>query len=107
MPVDVQKGVVFIHIPKTGGTSIERMFGLNKEESLFSYSPLPDYLPANRSPQHFTLRELKQNLPLILLNSLNVQGDFGAELLKRRNVIGTVVRFGLERAARKFMQKAF
>jgi Sulfotransferase family len=66
MPIDIRRNFVFIHIPKTGGTSIERMFHLVGREHLFSYLPLPYFVPANKSPQHLTWLELKKNIEVAL-----------------------------------------
>jgi hypothetical protein len=36
MPISHEKRIVFVHIPKTGGTSIELALDMNKNENLFS-----------------------------------------------------------------------
>jgi len=69
MPIDIENKIAFIHIPKTGGTSIETMLMINKERHFFSPFPLPNLIPSNKTPQHFTYLELKQNLPILFLNN--------------------------------------
>src|SRR5689334_15820095 len=61
--MDPVRQVVFIHVPKTGGTSIERLLGLERPECLWSPSPMAGLAPADRTPQHFTWRELRPHLP--------------------------------------------
>jgi hypothetical protein len=63
VPFDADKMLVFIHVPKTGGTSIEHMFGLREPSKFFSKTPIPTLTPPNKTPQHFTYRELQNNLP--------------------------------------------
>jgi hypothetical protein len=53
MPVNREKKLIFIHIPKAGGTSIEKYFGLKE-----FYTEEPR-IP---SPQHMTARQLKITL---------------------------------------------
>lgn len=64
MPIDRRRHIIFVHIPKTGGSSIERMFGMTTSEHFVSAGPLKDLTPCNKSPQHFTWIELKRVLPL-------------------------------------------
>lgn len=69
MPIDTKNNLVFIHIPKTGGSSIEHMLGLIHRENLFSPTPLEGLIPATKTPQHFTWLELRQNLPSAFLDT--------------------------------------
>lgn len=59
MPISDEYGIIFIHIPKTGGTTIEYLFEIQGTvENLLSY----DYI---ESPayQHLTYDMLKQRVP--------------------------------------------
>lgn len=56
MPLFIKNKLVFIHIPKTGGTSIEEEFKNRGDEPLFFSS---EYKINNHSPQHSTYNELK------------------------------------------------
>jgi hypothetical protein len=62
MPIDMSKGVLFVHIPKTGGTTICALLGLFGTEHFHASQPLPKLSPNYKSPQHFTYRELCRNL---------------------------------------------
>jgi hypothetical protein len=63
VPMDPVRQIVFIHVPKTGGTSIEQLLGLDRPECLWSPSPLDGLQPVNRTPQHYTWGELLPHLP--------------------------------------------
>jgi sulfotransferase famil protein len=63
MPIDVSRNLIFIHIPKTGGTSIESWLQMFRPDQLRSARPRAALDPPNKVPQHFTLRELRRNLP--------------------------------------------
>lgn len=62
VPFDRDANFVFVHIPKTGGTTVEHVLGLRTEEAYFSSLPLPHLVPSFKTPQHFTLQELEENL---------------------------------------------
>ena len=72
MPFDRQRRLVFLHIPKTAGTSIEQALGLHgpwNQENLasgFGLIQSRDLLARNLSSnflQHLTLPELEQLFP--------------------------------------------
>ena len=66
MPLIKEHNLLFIHIPKTGGFSIEKFFNISaKSENLFEYGK-PRFNINNIlfSPQHFTVKILKENLGL-------------------------------------------
>jgi hypothetical protein len=60
MPISREHGLCFIHIPKTGGSSIESALGMKRHACFWD--------PADRSrhgvtPQHWTLAQLRQEVP--------------------------------------------
>jgi hypothetical protein len=85
MPISNQYNTIFIHIPKCGGTSIEKILGMAGESELFAYdhiyqlknlkvskekfTPEEYTLCVAKTPQHLTLRELKKIIPLEVFNS--------------------------------------
>jgi hypothetical protein len=54
MPYSDEKRVIFLHAPKTGGTTIKRLFGINKLDN-----PDPSIRP---SLQHLTCKLLRQRI---------------------------------------------
>lgn len=63
MPIFTKHKAIFVHIPKTGGTSIEKALGLDKSVLLY------DTKKASHSPQHYTVSELKKAVPKSLFSS--------------------------------------
>jgi len=63
MPIDTKNKIIFVHIPRTGGTTIEHILGMNQAENLFSQEPLSYIVPNNKLPQHLTYMEICDNLP--------------------------------------------
>jgi hypothetical protein len=55
MPINLEKKILFLHVTKTGGTSIEYFFDMFNSDSL--YNPKNIYLFA---PQHYPLEVLKK-----------------------------------------------
>lgn len=64
MPISYKHKFKFIHIPKTGGTSIEFMFGLRNHKSLFISGKRPiDIDGVKFSPQHLSHSEIIKRVP--------------------------------------------
>jgi hypothetical protein len=61
MPIDYDRKLVFVHVPRTGGTSVEELFGLNRPRNLHSSTPFEEL--SYKTPQHLTYRELAALLP--------------------------------------------
>ena len=60
MPIVETEKILFIHIPKCGGTTIEDFFNRNGfRVSFYSTAPGRDFIN-NHSPQHCTFKELKE-----------------------------------------------
>ena len=56
MPVHWESGTVFFHIPKCGGTSLEIMFSMMGEKSLWSENWKEyNFRGVDFAPQHLTL----------------------------------------------------
>ena len=69
MPIDLNRNFIFVHIPRTGGTSIEEMFGLKEGSCLFGLAPYGGTIDAMASPQHLTWQQLIQILPTSFTDS--------------------------------------
>lgn len=75
MPISSQFKVIFIHIPKCAGTSIEKFLGMATPKQFFSYRPIKELnIPAynadtlERRPQHLTALQLRNILPTNIFN---------------------------------------
>lgn len=64
MPIDHKNNILFIHIPKTGGSSIENYLGIKQSgDNFLKYGePTFEHDGILYSPQHFTCSMLKQHL---------------------------------------------
>lgn len=86
MPINSQFKLAFIHIPKCGGTSIEKFLGMGSRKQFFSYRPIKELaLSINESvftqeelidlkerrPQHLTAVQLKKILSEEVYTSYN------------------------------------
>lgn len=85
MPISHKSKLLFVHIPKTGGTSIEKMFDMSLRSNFFTrFSGRMDYqhilentsmtetekrICGLKNMQHFTFKELKKILPAETVNS--------------------------------------
>ena len=101
MPIDLDRCIIFVHIPKTGGTSIESVLGMTRRINLFSTKPIPGLPVADRTPQHFTWRELLSCLPPGFPDAAfkfafvrNPWDRFVSEFLWRRRLRDSRLRYG-------------
>ncbi|MBI4657838.1 MAG: sulfotransferase family 2 domain-containing protein [Verrucomicrobia bacterium] len=63
MPVNLEYNLLFIHIPKTGGTSIEQFFGMMQPRALwFGGGAIFVEGGVHFAPQHFTANILRERL---------------------------------------------
>ena len=78
MPLNYEHKILFIHIPKCAGTSVERILNINKDSEFYTESltskvladlPLNNFtdeeyrLCASKNKQHYTYKELVKILP--------------------------------------------
>lgn len=66
MPYSTKHNLLFIHIPKTAGTTIECALDMHHEECLYARKKYEDFLVC---PQHLTLSNLEKTHPAIVENS--------------------------------------
>lgn len=63
MPINPEHKVLFIHIPKTAGSSIEIFFQMQREERYYCSRPRHLIDTVKYAPQHFTGRIMKERFP--------------------------------------------
>lgn len=84
MPLNFEHKILFIHIPKCAGTSIEHILKMTNKENLYTeqlklenYNLLPINnftdeefrMCASKNPQHYTYRELTKILPIDIVEN--------------------------------------
>ncbi len=65
MPITEKYQTIFIHIPKTGGSSLETVLGIHGRDNRGSVAPAPEILfgiEAGRALQHLTAAEIKKRI---------------------------------------------
>ena len=87
MPINRDKGVIFVHIPKCAGTSIEKLFGMATREELFTTAGLGHKSVTDESlfaekwkfeqcaaknMQHYTFREISAVLSSEVVASYDI-----------------------------------
>jgi hypothetical protein len=76
MPINRKHNLTFIHIPKTGGVTVEKLFGLQKKDSLWcnngklSEGRSETINDIDYAPQHFTWDIIKKRIPEFYENSI-------------------------------------
>ena len=61
MPIDHKNKFIFVHIPKAGGTSIERLFNIDKRKNLYQGLDGIRHNGVSFSLQHLTAKQLKKH----------------------------------------------
>ncbi len=79
MPISRQFKIIFVHIPRVAGTSVEKYLGMGSIDQLFSFDKIkltkwskkfPENSPEqSKTPQHLTALELKKVIPENIFNS--------------------------------------
>ena len=112
MPISYKLNTIFVHIPKTGGSSIERALDTVLEDQFYSpdrakninlpficnkLNPSEYEQCINRCPQHFTLNQLKTILPETIYTNFykftivrNPYDRLVSEFYFRKNIYNTV-----------------
>ena len=87
MPVNHRKKVIFVHIPKCAGTSIEKLFGMATREDLFTICPWDHKTITNeflfderwkfescaaKNMQHYTFKEISAVLGSEIVSSYDI-----------------------------------
>lgn len=60
MPLSKKDKICFVHIPKTGGTSVEKHLGIMNKESLWENTVYQEDI--RTSPQHYSLSRIEQEV---------------------------------------------
>ena len=60
MPINKKYKILFIHIPKTAGSSIEIFFEMQRKEWFYQGSPAYSINTVKYAPQHFTAEIMKE-----------------------------------------------
>lgn len=81
MPVSHEKKLIFVHIPKTGGTSIENALGIHGNRSDVGIIPYVNQFRDfnflfGQNLQHLTLKEIFYNLYIQRFNSYSSYAEF-------------------------------
>ena len=63
MPINEKYKILFIHIPKTAGSSIEIFFNMQRREMFYQSSPAYTIDTVRYAPQHFTAEIMKKKFP--------------------------------------------
>lgn len=61
MPISNKHKLCFVHIPKTAGTSVEKVLNMNQSDSLFAHAKHKLY---SVTPQHLHLAEICKEMPV-------------------------------------------
>jgi len=101
MPYCKKEKIIFIHVPKTGGTTLEHLFNMQHEDKLFYPKDIYTYDECLFSPQHLPYRIIKEK------NMIEDIGDYKKIIIFRNPYKRALSSYFHHKKSRKFNPKKF